>query len=85
MLVLPTLPGPPPLWSELSELDGQLRRLGRMTRLCAPVNSSGLVAATIPWTADSSGRPVGVQLVTATESALFDAITALTDDRAAAP
>ena len=44
VLVLPTLPSKPPRWDELEDTDAQLRATGRLTRLCGPVNSSGLVA-----------------------------------------
>jgi hypothetical protein len=43
-LVLPTLPSKPPLWEDVKDTDAQLRATGRLTRLCGPVNSSGLVA-----------------------------------------
>ena len=48
VLVTPTLPSPPPRWAELQDTQGQLRATGRLTRLCGPVNSSGLVAVTVP-------------------------------------
>jgi aspartyl-tRNA(Asn)/glutamyl-tRNA(Gln) amidotransferase subunit A len=44
VLVTPTLPSPPPRWSELETTDAQLRATGRLTRLCGPVNSAHLVA-----------------------------------------
>ena len=44
VLVLPTLPSKPPLWEDIRDTDAQLRATGRLTRLCGPVNSSGLVA-----------------------------------------
>jgi Asp-tRNA(Asn)/Glu-tRNA(Gln) amidotransferase A subunit family amidase len=77
VLVLPTLPGPPPTWEELADVDGRMRGLGRLTRLCAPVNSSGLVAASLPWGVDGAGLPVGVQLVAATEATLVGAVETL--------
>jgi aspartyl-tRNA(Asn)/glutamyl-tRNA(Gln) amidotransferase subunit A len=73
VLVLPTLPAAPPTLDELADLDAQQRSLGRLTRLCAPINSSGLVAASVPVGADDEGRPVGVQLVAATERVLLAA------------
>ena len=45
---LPTLPSAPPRWDELEDTDAQLRATGRLTRLCGPVNSSGLVAVSTP-------------------------------------
>jgi Asp-tRNA(Asn)/Glu-tRNA(Gln) amidotransferase A subunit family amidase len=44
VLVLPTLPAPAPRWDDLDTTEAQLRATGRLTRLCGPVNSSGLVA-----------------------------------------
>jgi Asp-tRNA(Asn)/Glu-tRNA(Gln) amidotransferase A subunit family amidase len=77
VLVLPTLPAPPPTVDELAELDAQRRALGRLTRLCAPVNSSRLVAASLPGGVDEDGRPVGVQLVAGTEAVLLAAVELL--------
>jgi aspartyl-tRNA(Asn)/glutamyl-tRNA(Gln) amidotransferase subunit A len=48
VLVIPTLPEPPPRWDALDTTDKQLRATGRLTRLCGPVNSSGLVAISVP-------------------------------------
>jgi aspartyl-tRNA(Asn)/glutamyl-tRNA(Gln) amidotransferase subunit A len=73
LLVLPTLPSPPPLWSELAGTRELLRATGRLTRLCGPVNTSGLVAISVPWGTDEAGRPIGVQLVGAGESAVIGA------------
>lgn len=44
VLVLPTLPAAPPRWDELQDTQAQLKATGRLTRLCGPVNSAGLVA-----------------------------------------
>lgn len=73
VLVTPTLPGPPPTWDELRDVSAQLRATGRLTRLCGPVNTSGLVAISVPWGADIAGRPVAVQLVAARETAVLAA------------
>jgi aspartyl-tRNA(Asn)/glutamyl-tRNA(Gln) amidotransferase subunit A len=54
VLVIPTLPARPPRWDEVEDTDAQLRATGRLTRLCGPVNGSGLVAVS---------APSGVQLV----------------------
>ena len=54
VLVTPALPSAPPRWDELPDTDAELRATGRLTRLCGPVNSSGLVAVSTPQ---------GVQLV----------------------
>ena len=48
VLVVPTLPARPPRWAELETTDAALRATGRLTRLCGPVNSSGLVAVSVP-------------------------------------
>jgi Asp-tRNA(Asn)/Glu-tRNA(Gln) amidotransferase A subunit family amidase len=48
VLVTPTLPARPPRWDELEDADAQVRATGRLTRLCGPVNSSGLVAVSVP-------------------------------------
>ena len=48
VLVIPTLPSAPPRWDEVEDTDVQLRATGRLTRLCGPVNSSGLVAVSVP-------------------------------------
>jgi aspartyl-tRNA(Asn)/glutamyl-tRNA(Gln) amidotransferase subunit A len=48
VLVAPALPAAPPRWDELEDLTAQLRATGRLTRLCGPVNSSGLVAVSVP-------------------------------------
>lgn len=63
VLVTPTVPGFPPRWDELIDLADQLRATGRLTRLCGPVNTSGLVAISVPFGVDASGRPGGVQLI----------------------
>jgi aspartyl-tRNA(Asn)/glutamyl-tRNA(Gln) amidotransferase subunit A len=66
VLVIPSLPAPPPLWQEVEDTDAQLRATGRLTRLCGPVNSAGLVAVSTPQ---------GVQLVARNmETALAAAI-----------
>jgi Asp-tRNA(Asn)/Glu-tRNA(Gln) amidotransferase A subunit family amidase len=66
VLVIPTLPARPPRWEELEDTAAQLRATGRLTRLCGPVNSSGLVAVSLPS---------GVQLVAARmETALAAAL-----------
>jgi amidase len=67
LLVLPTLPAAPPRWSEITTVAERLRAIGQMTRLCGPVNSSGLVAVSVPFGHDAAGLPIGVQLVAATE------------------
>jgi Asp-tRNA(Asn)/Glu-tRNA(Gln) amidotransferase A subunit family amidase len=46
--VAPALPAAPPRWDELEDTTAQLRATGRLTRLCGPVNSSGLVAVSVP-------------------------------------
>ncbi len=48
VLITPTLPEPPPRWDALDTTDKQLRATGRLTRLCGPVNSAGLVAVSVP-------------------------------------
>jgi aspartyl-tRNA(Asn)/glutamyl-tRNA(Gln) amidotransferase subunit A len=48
VLVAPALPAAPPRWDELEDTTAQLRATGRLTRLCGPVNSSGLVAVSVP-------------------------------------
>ena len=48
VLVLPALPARPPRWAELETTDAQLQATGWLTRLCGPVNSSGLVAVSVP-------------------------------------
>ena len=48
VLVIPALPARPPRWDELEDTTAQLRATGRLTRLCGPVNSSGLVAVSVP-------------------------------------
>jgi len=64
--VTPALPSAPPRWDELPDLDAQLRATGRLTRLCGPVNSAGLVAIALPS---------GVQVVArAMETALAAAL-----------
>lgn len=68
LLVLPTLPAAPPRWSELTTVPDQLRAIGRMTRLCAPVNSSGLVAASVHYGDDEAGLPLSLQLVGLSEA-----------------
>jgi len=65
VLVLPALPAVPPRWDEIATVEDQLRAVGRLTRLCAPVNSSGLAAVTVPWSADAAGHPIGVQVAAA--------------------
>lgn len=65
VLVLPTLPEPPPRWDDVSDVGAQLRATGRLTRLCGPVHTSGLVAVSVPVDTDAAGRPIGVQLVAA--------------------
>jgi Asp-tRNA(Asn)/Glu-tRNA(Gln) amidotransferase A subunit family amidase len=77
ILVLPTLPGAPPRWDEIAEIDDQLRALGRLTRLCGPINSSGLVAVSVPWSTDTAGRPTGVQVVAASEALALTAAAVL--------
>ncbi|HWK28052.1 MAG TPA: amidase family protein [Solirubrobacter sp.] len=77
VLVLPTLPGPPPRWDEIVTVEDQLRSIGRLTRLCGPVNTSGLVAASVPYGTDAGGRPLAVQLVAASEAAVLGAALAL--------
>lgn len=77
VLLTPTLPTPPPLWDEVRDLEEQLHTIGRLTRLCAPVNSSGLVAVTIPWGTDSWGRPLGVQVIGHTEAQVLAAAVRL--------
>jgi Asp-tRNA(Asn)/Glu-tRNA(Gln) amidotransferase A subunit family amidase len=64
VLVLPALPSPPPRWDELDDIDAQLRATGRLTRLCGPVNSSGLVAAS-SGAVQFVGRDVGTALAAA--------------------
>ena len=56
VLVLPTLPAQPPRWDKLEDTAAQLEATGRLTRLCDPVNSAGLVAVS---------TPTGVQIVAA--------------------
>jgi aspartyl-tRNA(Asn)/glutamyl-tRNA(Gln) amidotransferase subunit A len=73
VLVTPTLPGPPPRWDELCDVEAQLRATGRLTRLCGPVNTSGLVAISVPYGADAAGRAIGVQLVAAHEATVLAA------------
>jgi aspartyl-tRNA(Asn)/glutamyl-tRNA(Gln) amidotransferase subunit A len=73
VLVIPTLPSPPPRWDEVADVDAQLGVIGRLTRLCAPVNSSDLVAVSIPWSRDGEGHPIGVQLIGSSEAAVLDA------------
>jgi aspartyl-tRNA(Asn)/glutamyl-tRNA(Gln) amidotransferase subunit A len=73
VLVLPALPSVPPRWDEIAEVDDQLRVIGRLTRLCAPANSSGLAAVSVPWSADAAGRPIGVQVVAASEAVALSA------------
>ena len=66
MLVLPTLPARPPRWDELEDTSAQLRATGRLTRLCGPVNSSGLVAVSVP----SGVQVVAARMETALGAAL---------------
>jgi Asp-tRNA(Asn)/Glu-tRNA(Gln) amidotransferase A subunit family amidase len=68
VLVLPALPGAPPRWEKIPGVDDQLREIGRLTRLCAPANSSGLAAISVPWSPDAVGRPIGVQVMAASEA-----------------
>jgi len=77
VLVLPTLAGVPPRWDEITEIDDQSRALGRLTRLCAPFNSSGLVAVSVPWSTDAAGHPIGVQVAAASEALALSAAAAL--------
>jgi aspartyl-tRNA(Asn)/glutamyl-tRNA(Gln) amidotransferase subunit A len=78
ILVTPTLASPPPRWEEVADTDSQLHAIGRLTRLCGPVNSSGLVAVSVPWSSDASGRPLAVQLTGASEATVLAAAIALT-------
>jgi aspartyl-tRNA(Asn)/glutamyl-tRNA(Gln) amidotransferase subunit A len=48
VLIVPTLPHSPPPWDDLQDVSAQLRATGRLTRLCGPANSSGLVAVSVP-------------------------------------
>ena len=57
VLVTPTLPSAPPRWEDIETTDAQLRATGRLTRLCGPVNSSGLVAVSPPKACSSSPAP----------------------------
>ena len=66
VLVLPTLPARPPRWDELEDTNAQLRATGRLTRLCGPVNSSGLVAVSVP----SGVQVVAARMETALGAAL---------------
>jgi aspartyl-tRNA(Asn)/glutamyl-tRNA(Gln) amidotransferase subunit A len=77
VLVLPTLPGVPPRWDEIAEIDDQLRALGRLTRLCAPINASGLVAVSVPWSTDAAGHSIGVQVAAASEALALTAAAVL--------
>ena len=52
--------------------------IGRLTRLCAPVNSSRLVAVSVPWSHDADGRPIAVQLIGNSEDAVLEAAVQLT-------
>jgi aspartyl-tRNA(Asn)/glutamyl-tRNA(Gln) amidotransferase subunit A len=65
VLVTPTLPSPPPRWDELADTDAQLRATGRLTRLCGPVNSSGLVAVSTPHGVQLVARDVETALAAA--------------------
>jgi Asp-tRNA(Asn)/Glu-tRNA(Gln) amidotransferase A subunit family amidase len=73
VLLLPTLPSVPPRWDEITEVDDQLRAIGQLTRLCAPVNSSGLAAVSVPWSTDVVGHPIGVQVAAASEAVALTA------------
>ncbi len=66
VLVTPTLPSAPPRWDELETTDAQLQATGRLTRLCGPVNSSGLVAVSVP----SGVQVVAARMETALGAAL---------------
>ena len=66
VLVTPTLPSPPPRWDELEDTNAQLRATGRLTRLCGPVNSAGLVAVSVP----SGVQVVAARMETALGAAL---------------
>jgi aspartyl-tRNA(Asn)/glutamyl-tRNA(Gln) amidotransferase subunit A len=73
VLVTPTISAPPPRWDEMDDVSDQIRATGRLTRLCGPVNTSGLVAMSLPFGADGMGHPLGVQIIAARESTLFAA------------
>lgn len=77
LLVVPTLPTAPPRWDELTGVDDRLRAIGRLTRLCAPVNSSALVAVSVPYGHDADGLPVSVQIVGGSESSILAAAECL--------
>jgi Asp-tRNA(Asn)/Glu-tRNA(Gln) amidotransferase A subunit family amidase len=77
VLVMPTLPAAPPRWDELTDVAAELRATGRLTRLCGPVNTAGLVALSVPFGADAAGRPMGVQLVAARETTALAAALGL--------
>lgn len=85
VLVTPTLPAVPPRWDELRGVDDELRAIGHLTRLCAPVNSSGLVAVSLPWGVDPDGRPVAVQVVARSEALALAAATRLSAHAADLP
>ncbi len=73
ILITPTLPSPPPLWDEVQDVDSQLRAIGRLTRLCAPVNSSGLVAVTLPWGFDVHDHSIAIQIIGSSEAQVLKA------------
>ncbi len=77
VLVTPTLPGPPPRFDEVDGVHKQLRATARLTRFCGPVNSSGLVALTVPFGVDHGGRPIGIQLIARREAAVLGAAARL--------
>jgi len=75
VLVLPTTPIVAPTMAEAARTTPTSRRrpvVGKLTRICGPVNWCGLAAATIPCGVGEGNLPIGVQFVARDESTALD-------------
>jgi aspartyl-tRNA(Asn)/glutamyl-tRNA(Gln) amidotransferase subunit A len=77
VLVLPTTAGPAPPRASADPLATTERRhAARFTRLCGPVNVSGLAAVSVFGGLDAAGLPLGVQFVARDEATALGAAVA---------
>lgn len=72
VLLLPTVPIPPPTWADIGSDDSRKIK-SALTLLCGPINLCPLAAISVPCGFTSRGLPVGLQIVARTESTALDA------------
>jgi aspartyl-tRNA(Asn)/glutamyl-tRNA(Gln) amidotransferase subunit A len=65
VLVVPTIPEPPPLLADVKNgsADEVVRRMGRFSRLTRPFNTLGLPVLSVPCGFSPDGRPFAFQIV----------------------